>query len=387
MFAHLAWNPFEPLTLTGGIRYTEESKAYTYGRFRPYNDPTSTTANSVLPLNGVTGLYEGDRFDFRANVQYAFTDDVMAYAQFSTGFKGGGVNPRPFFVQQAVPFNPETLDSYELGVKTDLFDRRVRLNVAAFLSKYKDMQLTLANCTAIAGAGFGVPCAMPVNAGDADVKGIEVETLITPIDGLSIDGSFSYLDFEYKRFGSFTARTRRPATDHGLRGRPDQHQRAAVRRLPALHPEVEVERRRPVRDRPRVGRVADPAVRRGIPGHDLHQRHQPADQPHRRLHAGERAAHLAQRRPRSRRVARSHQPVRQVLLPDRVRPDDRRRRLCHRPARAARANGRYRSRSGSDRRSPVRKGRGGLRGRPFYLRNGTARLVRVPARHSHSSGP
>ncbi|HEU4651031.1 MAG TPA: TonB-dependent receptor, partial [Croceibacterium sp.] len=207
VFAHLAWNPLEPLTLTGGIRYTEESKSYTYGRFRPYNDPTSTTANSVLPLNGVTGVYKGDRFDFRAAAQYAFTDDVMAYAQFSTGFKGGGVNPRPFFVQQAVPFNPETLDSYEIGAKADLLDRRVRLNVAAYFSQYRDMQLTLANCTAIAGPGFGVPCAMPVNAGDADVKGIEVETMITPIDGLSIDGSFSYLDFEYKKFGSFTSGT------------------------------------------------------------------------------------------------------------------------------------------------------------------------------------
>jgi iron complex outermembrane receptor protein len=131
----------------------------------------------------------------------------MAYAQFSTGFKGGGVNPRPFFVQQAVPFNPETLDSYELGAKTDLFDRRLRINVAAFFSKYTDMQLTLANCTAIAGAGFGVPCAMPVNAGDADVKGFELETSIHPIDGLSIDGSFSYIDFEYTEFGSFTSGT------------------------------------------------------------------------------------------------------------------------------------------------------------------------------------
>jgi len=207
VFAHVAWNPIEPLTLTGGIRYTEESKSYTYGRFRPYNDPTSTTANSVLPLNGFTGLYDGDRVDFRANVSYEFTDDLMAYAQFSTGFKGGGVNPRPFFVQQAVPFNPETLDSYELGAKTDLIDGRMRVNVAAFFSQYKDMQLTLANCTAIAGTGFGIPCAMPVNAGDADVKGIEIETTINPIDGLSIDGSFSYIDFEYKRFGSYTSGT------------------------------------------------------------------------------------------------------------------------------------------------------------------------------------
>jgi iron complex outermembrane receptor protein len=48
---------------------------------------------------------------------------------------------------------------------------------------------------------------MPVNAGDADVKGLELETTITPIDGLSIDGAFSYIDFEYKEFGSFTSGT------------------------------------------------------------------------------------------------------------------------------------------------------------------------------------
>jgi iron complex outermembrane recepter protein len=208
VFAHVAWNPFEPLTLTGGIRYTEEAKSYTYGRSRVYNDPTSTLANSVLPLNGFNSTYEGDRVDFRANVQYDFTDDLMAYAQFSTGFKGGGVNPRPFFVQQAIPFGPETLESHELGVKADLFDRRVRLNAAGFFSKYKDLQLTLANCTAITGVTVpptGTPCAMPVNAGDADVKGLELEALINPVDGLSIDASVSYIDFEYKRFGTFTS--------------------------------------------------------------------------------------------------------------------------------------------------------------------------------------
>ncbi len=65
----------------------------------------------MLPLNGTVSKYSGDRFDYRANVQYAFTDDVMAYVQYSTGYKGGGVNPRPFFVQQALSFGPETLQS------------------------------------------------------------------------------------------------------------------------------------------------------------------------------------------------------------------------------------------------------------------------------------
>ena len=207
VFAHLAWNPIDPLTLTGGIRYTKESKTYHYIRQRPYNDPTSVTANGVLPLNGTIGEYSGNRVDYRANVQYAVTSDVMAYAQYSTGFKGGGVNPRPFFVQQALSFGPETLQSYEIGLKTDLFDRRVRLNIATFLSKYKDIQLTLGNCTAITGAGFGAPCALPVNAGNADIKGVEVETTIRPVSGMTIDGSVSYLDFDYKKFGTYTAGT------------------------------------------------------------------------------------------------------------------------------------------------------------------------------------
>jgi iron complex outermembrane receptor protein len=205
VFAHLAWTPFERLTLNGGIRYTEESKTYRYIRERPYNDPTSIAANGVLGLNNTVGEYSGDRVDYRANVQYAWTDELMTYLQFSTGFKGGGVNPRPFFVQQALPFGPETLKSYEVGLKSDFLDRRVRLNVAAFLSKYADMQLGLGNCTAITGPGFGAPCALPVNAGDADIKGIEVETTLRPFEGFIIDGAMSYLDFDYKRFGTFTS--------------------------------------------------------------------------------------------------------------------------------------------------------------------------------------
>lgn len=205
LFAHLSWNPVEQLTLTGGVRYTEESKTYQYIRQRPYLDPASITANGVLPLNGTISSYSGSRVDYRANVQYAFSNDVMAYAQFSTGFKGGGVNPRPFFIQQALSFGPETLDSYELGLKTDLFDRLVRFNLAAFFSKYKDIQLNLGNCTAITGPGFGAPCALPVNAGDADVKGVEVEVTFRPTEGMTIDGALSYIDFEYKEFGSYTA--------------------------------------------------------------------------------------------------------------------------------------------------------------------------------------
>ena len=191
-FAHVSWRPVDPLTLTGGIRYTDEHKDYTYSR-RTYDGAVHPQLGA---LDGERGDYNHDRVDYRLNAMYEVTPDVTVYGQWSTGFKGGGINPRPFYAEQVLAFGPETLESWEVGFKSELFDRRVRFNVAGFYSDYSDIQLALSNCPQ-AGAGFAVPCALPANAGDAKVKGIEVETTIRPVDGLLIDGSASYTDFDY----------------------------------------------------------------------------------------------------------------------------------------------------------------------------------------------
>ena len=191
-FAHLSWRPVDPLTLTAGVRYTDEHKDYTYSR----ETPTGGAHPQLGALDGVRGDYDHDRFDYRLNAMYEVTPDISVYGQWSTGFKGGGINPRPFFAAQVLSFGPETLESWEVGFKSELFDRRVRFNVAGFYSDYSDIQLALSNCPQ-AGAGFAVPCALPANAGDAKVKGVEVETTIRPVDGLLIDGSASYTDFDF----------------------------------------------------------------------------------------------------------------------------------------------------------------------------------------------
>jgi len=191
LFAHVAWNPVTDLTLSAGIRYTDESKSYTFVRVNPEGGPHPV----LSALNGVTGNYESKRVDYRLNAQYRWSDNIMTYAQWSTGYKGGGINPRPFFAGQALPFGPETLSSYEAGVKTDWLNGAVRVNVAAFYSEYKDIQLTLSECPGL--GPVARPCARPSNAGDADVKGIEVETTLEPVAGLLFDGAVSYLDFEY----------------------------------------------------------------------------------------------------------------------------------------------------------------------------------------------
>jgi iron complex outermembrane receptor protein len=190
VFAAVSWEIIPDLTFNGGLRYTDEHKDYTFTRRN-----RDGTLNPFLgALDGVTGAFDGDKIDWRVNLQYRFSEQLMAYAQVSTGFKGGGINPRPFNPAQVQPFGPETLTAYELGFKSDLFGRLLRLNGAAYYSDYKGIQLTLLSCPQFGGPG---PCALPQNAGDAEIKGAELEATIDPGNGLLIDAAMSYLDFDY----------------------------------------------------------------------------------------------------------------------------------------------------------------------------------------------
>jgi iron complex outermembrane recepter protein len=196
-YIHTVWHLVPKLDVTLGLRYTSQDKTYNYVRVNPQGT-TGGSASLVGGLNGYSGYYSADRFDYRGNVDYHFTDQVMAYGQVSTGFKGGGVNPRPFYVEQAIHFNPETLTNYELGLKSSWLDNRIRVNLDAYFSQYRDIQLALLNCGFIPsiGAAFGAPCALPYNAGSAHEKGVELETSAR-FGGFQFDLSGSYIDFKY----------------------------------------------------------------------------------------------------------------------------------------------------------------------------------------------
>jgi iron complex outermembrane recepter protein len=213
VFANVEVRPIDRLTLVGGLRYTDQEKEFRYGRFAVPGSTSGVAPPAVAGLNGVVGRFEGSRWDYRAVVQYDVTDDLMTYAQFSTGFKGGGVNPRPFFVQQALPHGPETLDAYEAGFKSSLFGRMLRFNGAAFLNKYDDILVTVSSCP-LPGVP-AAPCALPLNAGKADVKGFELELNAEPIDGLLFDASVAYLDFDYKSISAAAANSGIGLEDEG----------------------------------------------------------------------------------------------------------------------------------------------------------------------------
>ncbi|HWU04525.1 MAG TPA: TonB-dependent receptor [Novosphingobium sp.] len=190
VFAQLIAHPSERLTLTGGLRYTDDSKVYTYRRYNPFLPGVPTfTASGVL--TGVVSNYHADKVDYRANLQYRWNDNVMTYAQVATGFRGGGTNPRPYVPEQAVPFSPETITAFELGIKTDLFDRRLRLNASLFRNDYSNIIFT--NTAPTANSALN---ATPTNVGTAHYEGVEVEMTARPIAGLTIEGSASYLHFK-----------------------------------------------------------------------------------------------------------------------------------------------------------------------------------------------
>jgi iron complex outermembrane receptor protein len=226
-FAHAAWHITDRLNLSAGVRYTKDHKEYTYFRRNPdgslpqpcappptppfdiNNPPNCALFDGVAgqPLFDISAEFDSEQTDYRVALDYHFTDDFMAYAQVATGYKGGGVNPRPFFIVQIETFEPEEMETYEVGFKTTLFDNHMRLNVAAFFNDYSNIVMEQLACELPFPPFFGSPCLQPGNVGSAEVQGAELETEIRIGGGFSIDASVSYIDFEYQDINPATGVT------------------------------------------------------------------------------------------------------------------------------------------------------------------------------------
>jgi iron complex outermembrane receptor protein len=187
VFAHTVNRLTDAFTLTAGVRYTKDEKSFHVIRAQQLTGAVflDTTVDS-----------EASRTTPMVSLAYSFTDDVNSYVSWQRGFRGGGFNPRPANAAQVTSFNPEDLDSYEVGLKTEWFNRSLRANVAAFYVKYEDLQLP---SVFVSGNSVTFP---PLNAGKAHMQGVELEFQGSPGGGFSFDGSVGYLDFEYDDLGA-----------------------------------------------------------------------------------------------------------------------------------------------------------------------------------------
>lgn len=193
-FLHMAAHLGPKFNLTGGLRFTHESKNYAFHRSSPIiGVPTDFR---VASLDGLVGNFSGSRWDYRFAADYELARDVRIYAQVATGFKGGGINPRPFLASQVVPYQQEQSTSYEIGLKSILLERKLRLNVAYFHNDYKGYQGQVSSCPDISPPGFPF-CSATRNVGDARIDGVEMEFDARPFEGASVDASVSYTDFRF----------------------------------------------------------------------------------------------------------------------------------------------------------------------------------------------
>ncbi len=97
-------------------------------------------------FSGRSDTFESERDDYRIALDYRITDDLMLYTSFATGYKGGGINPRPFYAMQIATFGEEEIETTEIGVKTQFANGTVRLNAAYFQNDQKGIQLNQAQC-------------------------------------------------------------------------------------------------------------------------------------------------------------------------------------------------------------------------------------------------
>ena len=198
-FAQTTYDVTDQLSVTAGIRYSDEKKRDFNEQINIFPTATITSAQIAQGLYGginLAGLPRaGSRTDRRSwdavtpkfGIEYRANDDVLVYASATRGFKSGGYND----YQPTNPvFNPEFIWSYEAGVKSDLADGKVRLNAAAFLYDYSDLQVTT----------FLNSLTLVANAARADVKGLDLELLTQPAEALTLGAQASLLDATYDSF-------------------------------------------------------------------------------------------------------------------------------------------------------------------------------------------
>ena len=242
-FAHASFRFNDAWSASLGLRWTDEKKTQAYDFFidnsrnvlnfscappgTPGFPPTglcfplvapgiTPTLSPRNPMVGVPTTYTASWNEVtpKLGLEYQPVNGQLYYLSYSEGFKSGGFNGRPtpgptgsFAAVQA--YDPETLRTVELGAKTQFADNRVRLNAAVFFSKYNDIQLLV-----LGPSGFFENR----NAGEAEIKGIEIEMLARPNAALELNLNVGYMDHEYTSLtadatrSGFTLSNRLPMT-------------------------------------------------------------------------------------------------------------------------------------------------------------------------------
>jgi iron complex outermembrane receptor protein len=198
-YAEAYIEPVDRLRLTVGGRYTYEKKDF-YIRFR---NPTTGAVTAQCPDAAspygpcADSSVTFRKFTPRVTLDFRFTPDIMVYAGWSRGYRSGGWNSRATVTTAIGPYQPETVDSYEAGLRTTFWDNRAKANITVFRAEYKDKQEEV--ITASPGNPL-ITQTQVQNASSATLQGFEGEFQLAPTGWLNLRAAVGYIDGKYDEF-------------------------------------------------------------------------------------------------------------------------------------------------------------------------------------------
>ena len=181
------------LELTAGLRYSDDSKNAVRTYIQPLALPPFTEATPSGPLPA-PAIFKEKRFDPAFTVKYNFTDDINAYVRYATAYRAGGANVRS---STFTSYGAEEIETWEAGIKSRLFDRRLTLNAAYYHNKIKNAQFTIQESPILNPSLTNtVNSKTPIN-----IDGVEVEATLLVARGLTVSAGYSYMNADnYSEF-------------------------------------------------------------------------------------------------------------------------------------------------------------------------------------------
>ena len=199
IFGQATYTLVDALDVTLGGRYTWDSKNFT---------------NSQPAVSAVFAAQrDWQNFSPKIGLNYRVNDQAFVFASYSQGYKAGGFNRSNVRIVAETPYNQERVKSFEVGIKTDLLNRRLRLNLSLFSNDYQNLQLSSFDPATGTTRRF--------NAAEAKTRGIELEASARPARGLELFGTFAYLDASYDRFLDLVGGVVTDVSARKLKGAPE----------------------------------------------------------------------------------------------------------------------------------------------------------------------
>lgn len=196
-FGQATYNLTEALRFTIGARWVRDTRLLDSRNLA--ETPAGTFVKCNLPIASgpscitVLPLGKFNYIPFTVGLDYKLNPDTLLYVKMSRGFRAGGFNLRGTDINALTAFQPERVDSYEAGIKTDLLDHHLRFNLAAYHSKYSNIQLT-----AVIGTSSGGITSTVQNAGEGQINGLEAE-ITGALGPLTLGVSYGYIDAKFTK--------------------------------------------------------------------------------------------------------------------------------------------------------------------------------------------